>query len=199
MTFFTLNEATTINSEISKLPIAEIKDIIVSGKTVENRKAVVVNDEVIDISSSSYVLKQHEDTFRPIISGLTMSGIHDFKYSLYYTLSRARLNIYVDEVSGVNFGFQCLNSFDRTSSINYGFRAYQKLESIKIVEKTHVLVWGFRKVCSNGMMLKIPLKTSKYLDSVVVTKIRELLSHTNRIIHTGNVTRVNENFKTFNT
>jgi len=190
-----LQPAEQINFALDKLPKGEERDVFITttdengkahGFKSDKYKAILVNNKLIDIPTQRYVLKQHVDAFRPIIEGLVVSGIKDFQFALWHTESRANLNIFVGEAEdGVKFGFKCTNSFDRSLAIHFGAKATQLKKSIEVVEKEHVLVWGYREICANGMIAKIPLKTCKYLDAVEVTKIKELLRESGRIIHIG--------------
>lgn len=192
--FFQLQEAEGINAAIGSLPIAETKPIMVDGVVVPEYVATVVKGKVIDIPSAKYVLTQHEEAFRPVIEGLTVSGVANFKYTLWASNKRANMAVFVGEVDkGVNYGFRVKNSFDRSSSIDYGFNAMQINQKVEVVEREHVLVWTYRQICKNGAIMKVPLKTCKYLDSVTVTKFKELLSVKKNIKHIGEVSqKVNE-------
>lgn len=190
--------AEVINLEIAKLPKAQAFDIYFqptfwSQENVPRRKVVVVNsekykNECVSIMSYSYKLIQHEEAFRPIIEGLTLMGAQNFQFTMWNNARQANLAVYVGEgVDGVKFGFRCKNSFDGSSAINFGYSAYRRIVETQIVEKEHVLVWGMRQVCSNGLIMKVPLKTCKYMDAVQVTRIKELINENSRIKHMGDV------------
>lgn len=180
--------ATEINQAIAELPEAELHRVqdAKTGKMIKNRYVTVVDGKHVDFPSDQYVLKQHSETFRPVVEAITLRGIEDFEFSLWSTLTRATLAVYVGEATdGVNFGFQVTNSVNRSTSIRYSLKAYKQTSRVKMVEKEHVLVWGYRQTCDNGMVVKVPLKSCKYMDAVRVKKIKELLDINTRIIHKG--------------
>jgi hypothetical protein len=183
-----LQPAENVNAAIAALPIATEKKIYDElGNVEENWKRIEVDGVTVDIPSKHYVLKQHEQAFRPVIEGLTVSGVENFEFSLWNTRKRAHLAVFVGELEdGVKFGFKVTNSFDRSLAIHFGAKAYQQQKSVEIVERDHVLVWGIRQVCTNGMTMRIPLKTCKYLDTQEVVKIKDLLKMKGRILHVGN-------------
>lgn len=187
MDFWKLEQAEQINKSIKTLPTAILKPIFdENGEPIEGFKATYVGDEVIDVPTYQYVLKQHEETFRPIITGLTVSGVKKFDFCLWSDKKKAKLAILIGEADDtVKFGFTVANSFDRSSSINYGFKAKKSEQVLEIIQREHVLVWGFRQVCSNGLVIKVPLKTCKYMDTQLVTRVRELLVQKVSIIHKG--------------
>jgi hypothetical protein len=197
MNYWQMRDGLTINAAIKDLPIAESKDVFwLQGNPQDQasmvhdakHKAIVVNGKVVDIPSSRYVLTQHEKAFRPIIEGLTVSGVRDFNYMMWANERRANMAILVGEAEdGVKYGFRVKNSFDRTTTINFSFEANQLQKSVEIVEKEHVLVWGIRQACTNGAIIRVPLKTCKYLDAELVTKVKNLMSQFRAITHIGNV------------
>lgn len=186
---YNLLEGNRVNECIATLPVAtEQKVYTEKNGRIPNRKAILVGNEVVDVVSDRYSIVQHAQAFRPIIEGLTVRGIQNFKFSIWATTTRANMNVFVGKADdGVNFGFKCTNSFNRTSAVNYGFSAKQISQTVEIVEKDHVLVWGMRQVCSNGMVMRVPLKTCKYLDTELVTKVKELLTQRTRLKHVGMV------------
>jgi hypothetical protein len=187
--FLNLQPAEKINDALDKLPVGTEHRLFDSeGVEVEGHKLIRVNGKDIDVPSDMYVMKQHREAFRPIIEGMTLRGESDWKFAMWSNNKRANMGVFVGEATdGVKFGFRVTNSFDRTLAINFGMKAAQKQESVRIVEREHVLVWGYRQVCSNGMIAKIPLKTCKYLDAVTITKFKELLSQEGRILHLAGV------------
>jgi hypothetical protein len=179
-----------INSAIDALPIAVLKPIFdEDGKQISKFMRTEVNGNVIDIPSDKYIVVQHRRAFEPIINGLTVSGVRDFSFCLWGDERRAKLSILTaeadDGAQGIRFGFMIKNSFDRSSCVSYGFKAEKKEESLRIVEKEHVLVWGLRLACMNGQVMRVPLKTCKYLTSELVVKIKNLFSQKSSIVHKG--------------
>jgi hypothetical protein len=187
MNFWKLQPAEEINSAIESLPVASLNPIFdAEGKQIEGFRATKVGDEVIDVPTDKYFLKQHSECFRPIINGLTVSGVSDFKFCAWATNKRAELAILVGDASdGVKFGFKATNSYDRSSSIRYGFTAKKKTSELQIVEREHILAWTYRQVCANGLVIKVPLKTCKYMDTETITKVKTLLTETRSIAHLG--------------
>jgi hypothetical protein len=191
-----VKKSDTISAELQALPKAETYDVFARNMhssegeiiAVPGKKAIVVNGEPVAVMSKRYALVQHEQAFRPIVDGLTMRGISDYQYSMWSDNGRASMAVYVGEAAdGVKFGFKASNSFDGSSAINFGFKAYQRQETLNIVEKEHVLVWTVRQVCMNGALVRVPLKTCKYLDVETTVKIKEYLSESARIRHVGKV------------
>lgn len=188
---FGLSRAELINSAIAEMPVAYEQPLAYgmlpdSKVSITNFKAIVVNGQVVDCPTSRYVLKQHSEAFRPVIEGLTLTGTTDFQFNSWHDSHRAKLNIFVGNLTdGVKYGFQLQNSFDRTTCMSYSMKADRKETTLQIVQKEHVLVWGFRQVCSNGLVIKVPLKSCKYLDAVEVTEIKNLLANNVEIRHIG--------------
>lgn len=183
---YKLKEAELINPSLADLPKAELKPLAVEGADTSAFKATVVKGKVIDCPTSKYRLIQHEQAFRPIIDGLTVSGVKDYAFTLWADEKRASLSIYIGESEdGVRFGFNAKNSFDRSSAVHYGMKSEKVQEEVQIVEREHVLVWGHRKVCENGLVVKVPLKTTKYLDAITVKRVKELFSTSRSIRHMG--------------
>lgn len=189
--FWRTRPANEINMALGELPVAEKVSIVArredGGEVGTGKfKAIIVNGQVIDVPTKHYVLKQHEDVFRPLVEGITVSGLQDWNFMLWADNRRANLVVMVGEATdGVKFGFKATNSFDRSTTIDYGLRALTKNQTVEVVEREHVLVWGYRQVCSNGMVMRVPLKTCKYLDTELVTKVKELLTMNEKIRHYG--------------
>jgi hypothetical protein len=184
---YNLKNAEQINYELSSLPKAVEKNIFVSGKTLPEKKykAIEVDGEVVSIPSDHYNLVQHETAFRPIIEGLTMRGVHDFKFSLFANHKRAWLNVLVGNgYDGVSFGFRAMNSFDRSTAISFGLNSFVKNKTIEIV--------GYRQVCSNGMIVRVPLENAEFVREEEVVKIKSLLNKTMRIRHTSSADKLLE-------
>ena len=195
MNRYNLMELETINESMKNLPVAVEYDVVAFprdreaglGIAVDKKKAIMVNGKCVAVLSKGYKTTQHAEAFHPIREGLALRNVN-YQYSLWSTDRLAKFAVYVGEANdGVKFGFRCINSFDGSSAIHFGFSAHRKIEELKIVEKNHVLVWGYRQTCSNGMIMKIPLKTCKYLDAEKVTRIQTLLGIRSRIVHTGKV------------
>ena len=118
-----------------------------------------------------------------------MAGVHDFKWQLFHNHSWAKLNLFfnkaTDGVSTIDYGFRVTNSVDGASAINYGFKVNDKRKQV-------IDVWGMRQVCSNGMMIRVPLEWhyafvgEDISDKDVRTELRVLLKETARIPHLTN-------------
>jgi hypothetical protein len=188
MNFWVMEPAENINKRIAELPTATEVELIRADtkKVVETRKAIVVNDTIVNTPTEKYVLVQHEGAFRPIVEGLTVSGVKDFTFSLWHTLGRANLNIMIGEAKdGVKYGFKITNSYDGSHAIRFGYEATKRESYVEIVEKEHVTLWGYRQVCSNGLKIKVPLKSVKYLDAVQRERIKVLLGGKKSMKHLG--------------
>ena len=185
--FWKLQPAEEINSAIESLPVASLNPIFdAEGKQIEGFRATKVGDEVIDVPTDKYILRSHETCFRPIINALSVSGVSDFKFCAWATNKRAELAILIGNATdGVRFGFKATNSYDRSSSIRYGFKAEKTTTELQIVQREHVLAWCWRQTCSNGLIVKVPLKTCKYMDTETITRVKTLLSETKSIAHLG--------------
>lgn len=200
--YYEIKDASTLNADIQALPKVEILDVdAVDAKTgnrirAEHFRASVVNGKVIDVPTDEYTHVQHEEAFRPAIEGMAISGVHGFQYCLWNDERRANLSILVGQAAdGVNFGFKMTNSFDRTTTVRYSLDANTQEKHVEIVEKEHVLVWGFRQTCSNGMVIKVPLKVCKYMDAVEVTQFKTLMEKHVEIRHKGEVGRKLKNMQ----
>jgi len=186
--FWELRPAEEINPAIKELPIAKEVALLRNDTKEElaTRKAIVVNDEIVQVCSDKYVLVQHEKAFRPVIDGLTVSNIANFEFMIWNTLGKANLSIMVgNSEDGVKYGFRVINSVDGSQAIRFGYNATRRDSYVEMVDKEEVIVWGYRQVCDNGMKIRIPLKTLKYVDAEVRTKITELLEGKERMKHLG--------------
>lgn len=185
--FWSMNSAERINHDLQRLPIAKRFSLFARGENrdvaSERFTAVVVGNEIVACPTKTYKLVQHEKAFRPIVEGLTLAGVKDFKYSLYWNNKKANLNIYTDTASdavqGIQFGFRVWNSVDGRGAITYGFRIAQRQKFFELV--------GYRLACSNGMVVRVPLEEAEFTKVEERVKVEELLNKTQKIIHTGDV------------
>jgi hypothetical protein len=124
---------------------------------------------VVGVPTTKYHLVQHEKAFRPLIEGLTQAGIKDFKFVTWASHSRAELQIYVGKpgFDSVQLGFKCSNSFDRSTTIQYGIKMSQVDSYIEIV--------GYRQVCSNGMIVRVPIANAEFVRPELVVKLKKML------------------------
>jgi hypothetical protein len=184
---YELKSGEQINLALSQLPLAIEKAVFVPDhKNLEtgrwklrrekDYKAIEVDGEIVSIPSKHYHLVQHEQAFRPIIEGLTLRGVENFKFSLFANHRRAWLNVFVGNgYDSVNFGFRALNSFDRSTAITFGLSSFIKNKTIELV--------GYRQVCSNGMIVRVPLNNAEFVREEEVTKITQLLNKRMKIRH----------------
>lgn len=203
MDFWQKHSAESIKEELAALPKAELRTLYAetedtmaygakdtelvnaAGLKKLTDKAVFVEGEHIANVSKGYELVQHETAFAPIVDNLEAQGTNKFKFTVWANHRRAFLGVLVGEAKdSVQFGFRCTNSVDGSGSINYGLKASRVQTVIDIVEKEHVTVWGIRQVCNNGCIIKIPLKSIKYLDAVTSRKVQELAKELRSIRHT---------------
>ena len=189
--WWVMSEADRINYDIQRLPIAQrfavqaVQPEVENPRTIKSEKftAVVVSNEVVACPTKTYKLVQHHKAFRPIVEGLTLAGVRDFKYTLYWNNKKANLNIYTgtasDALQGIQFGFRVWNSVDGRGAITYGFRIAQQQKYFELV--------GYRLACKNGMVVRVPLEEAEFTKVEERLKVEELLNKTKKIIHTGDV------------
>lgn len=188
----TLVQAEQVNEELEKLPRAEEVGVAWANVKadayvpIRDRKGILVKSDrhpdgvIIDVPTDEYVLVQHKDALRPVIDALTVTGNHDFRFSFYSTDERAWMNVYVGEgYDTVRYGFSVINSYDRSSSLKYGFEGFRKTKIIEIV--------GYRQVCSNGMKIRVPIDNAEFVKPEEREEIETLLVRSLRIRHTGDV------------
>jgi len=183
---YNMQNAATINAAIQSLPVAEEVELFDSnGAKISNYKALRVTHNnkttVVNCPTSRYKAVQHAQAFRPIIEGLTVAGVKDFKYIIAADEKRAMMQIYTGQrgIDGVSLGFKVENSFDGRKALAYGFESFFKRSFIEIV--------GYRQVCSNGMKIRVPLNEAEIIKPELVTKIKTLLSEHKKLVHTSNV------------
>jgi len=201
--FWNKHSAAHITAVVEQLPKAELRAIYAEqpGESViyktENDsvnasdltpltdKAVFVNSEHVATVSKDYRLVQHAEAFKPIIEALAVKGVDKFEFTAWANNRKAYLGVLVAEAADtIEYGFRCTNSVDGSHSISYGLSAQHVDTFADIVEKEHVTVWGIRKVCSNGCIIKVPLKSVKYLDVETHRQITDLMTQFRNIRHT---------------
>lgn len=184
---YKLKTASEINYALASLPKAIEKPVFTGIKnnlketwTMRKQnhfKAIEVEGKTVAIPSNHYQLVQHEEAFRPIIEGLTLRGVEDFKFSLFANHKKAWLNIFVSEgTDSIRYGFRAQNSFDRTTSINVGIRSY-------FLKNRVVEIVGYRQVCSNGMVVRVNLDEAEFVREEERGEILELLKKQVKIKH----------------
>jgi hypothetical protein len=189
--------ATELNSAIATLPVAVEKDVFVERDGIaqkeSNFKAIVVGREVVNIPSKRYTIVQHKDAFKPIVEGLTIAGDEQqrehFRFSMWHSSRKAWLNLFVGDVvekgfGKIEYGFRVLNSFDGTTAVKYNLISKHKGE-----DTTYVALVGYRQLCSNGMVIKVPITEADTVKEEMITlqgKIQQLANFDLSIMHTSN-------------
>jgi hypothetical protein len=142
-------------------------------------KAIVRKDtgSIVAVPTGKYTLVQHEEAFMPIVEALNSLG-QPFKIAAIHSNTNAWLNILTTETDdGVSVGFQAMNSVDGSTSLQYGFANFKATRYIELV--------GYRQVCSNGMVVRVPIDNADFVRLEEREKIEVLLRQSIRIIHTG--------------
>lgn len=192
-----LRNAEEFNSTMAQLPVAEEYLLFATDKEFDNRiqdnnrKAIIVNNKLIDTPSKYYKVVQHSEAFRPIVEGLTLTGSSDFKFSVFYNNKIAELNLFTtsitDGMSDIFLGFKVKNSFNRSTKVSYGMTLSSGHQYIEIV--------GYRKVCSNGMMMRVPLEQAEIIQPELRQKIESLIQKGFAFKHSAGVYEKIENIQ----
>jgi hypothetical protein len=187
--------ADEIRQALEALPTAELCPIIAARGDNQDQftrltdKAVFCMDQHVGTVSQHYKLVQSKDAFSPIIEGLTLSGVTDYRFNIFATPAKAWLGITVGEAAdGVRFGFRASTAHDGGHAISFGMRSIRVQHSAVIVEREHVTVWGYRLSCQNGSIMRVPLMSEKYFTVEERVKVQELFSKRMSIVHSGNTT-----------
>lgn len=183
-----LVQAEQINQELDKLPVAQEVAVAWANQpadafeVIQNRKGILVNGEIVSITSKGYSLVQHKDALRPVINGLTVTGSSDFRFSFFADNHRAFMDVFVGEgYDTVRYGFSVVNSYDRSTSLRYGFQGFRKTKIIEMI--------GYRQVCSNGMRVRVPLDQAEFVRPEERIQIESLLTKSLSIRHSGDVVK----------
>lgn len=180
---------------IDEIPQAHMNEIVMASvnekPAISNPKkiqAVIVNDRIVSTVSRHYQLVQHKEAFDPVFKGLQAVG-SDYEFALMQTDTKAYLRLFVDEIPDngdkIRLGFEVRNSIDGKTAISYNLISQKIKQFSEWVQKEVVDVWGFRLVCSNGMKIRVPLKSHFILEEKKRVKIVTLLSMASRIVHMG--------------
>ena len=177
MNRYQIRPAEQINEALNSLPKAVEHLLFAAGgpilTEVDGWKGIEVthNDKSkwVQVPTSKYHLVQHEQAFRPIVEGLTQAGVKDFQFVMAADHKKAEMQIYTGQIGfdTVQLGFRCVNSFDRTTTIQYGLSMNHIDSYIEIV--------GYRQVCSNGMVVRVPLTEASIIKPELVVKLKEKL------------------------
>lgn len=177
---WSIKPAEQINLAISQLPIAELveimpKEYIGEAKLMQRFKGVRVRDskgniDYVQVAGKDYKIVQHGEAFRPIIEGITVAGGKDFKFSLNNNYKEADLRIYSGGFGydTVAIGWRITNSFCGHKTLKYGVDVNRQDQYIELV--------GYRKACSNGMLVKVPLNDAEIIQPELVTEIRQKIA-----------------------
>jgi hypothetical protein len=166
---------------LDSLPVASLQEIEVADAGNSNHYQAVINEkikDVVGVVSGKYQLVQHKEAFQPIVEALNSIGA-SYRMNIGYTQRKAWMSIVTNSeaTDGVSIGFQALNSIDGTTAIRYGFANFKQTRWVELV--------GYRQVCSNGMVVRVPLDNAEFVKLEEREKIEVLLRETARIIHMG--------------
>ncbi|CAL7960870.1 hypothetical protein GAMM_190003 [Gammaproteobacteria bacterium] len=137
--------------------------------------------DYVQVSGKDYKIVQHEQAFRPLIDALTISGVQNFKFSLNSSFQKAELRVFTvgEGYDSVQIGFNVVNSFHGHETLNYGITMDRTKQYIELV--------GYRQVCSNGMVIRVPLSNAQFVKPELRREIETLLSHQWQFKHTETV------------
>ena len=188
-------ESSEINKALEAIPKAElwqikaVKPVEDALEFVDTKRflAVVVDKKIVSTVTPKYVLVQSADAFRPVVEGVTLAGVQDFKFSLLALETKAYLNLLVTDADGIKIGFRVSNSIDGKSALRYGFDMERRVKENVLIQDHIVTVWGVRQICANGMKIRVPLAWKEVVREVERIKILELFSESTRLEHIGNV------------
>jgi hypothetical protein len=175
-----LSQSEKAQDLIEGLPKAQLVPVEMEG--VENPSdyhASVVEGSIVGMVTKKYVLVQHSEAFMPIIKALDNAG-EEYSVSVWSKNARAGLRVITGKEAedGVKLGFQILNSVDGTTAINYMFRISRQINS-------HMEIVGYRKVCSNGMVIRVPLEEAEFVREELRAEIKTLMKRAMKIAHVG--------------
>ena len=187
-------EGRSLSLALEQLPTAELYDLYaLPPNTTENPmritdKAIWCMNNHVGTVSPHYKLVQHRDAFMPILMALDNAGMMNYQFSTWAVPSQAFLAVTVLETNGIRIGFRARSRIDGGHAISFGFKAVRTKVERQLIEKHYVTVWGVRQVCTNGMMMKIPLDSIKYFTSEQRRNVEILESEQRRIAHIGDTT-----------
>jgi len=140
---------------------------------------IAVENELVGVVSPRYMLVQHKQAFEPIVKGLDNFNI-EYKWNLFTHKGKAWLSVIVDNAEAadsVRIGFRAMNSVDGSTAIKYSFAMERVHRYVELV--------GYRQVCDNGMIIRVPLDKADIIRPELQEQVKELLSKHAKIIHTG--------------
>lgn len=169
----------TLKDKLNGLSTATEKPVVVvdrleNGDLVPNEAKnykAIVNDrsgEIAAVVSKGYKLIQHKDAFGAVIDSLVaVNPDARVRATLCEYGSKAWMSVVFrdfvadDGAEGIELGFNVKNSFDKTSSLQYG--GNQSNVGIKVdqhYEPGRLEFFGRRLACNNGMIVPIVIKAS---------------------------------------
>lgn len=188
-------EKSPLQEAVDSIPIATKHELAVLNKDEDATQinlgvrtdgfiGISVEGELVGVVSPRYCLVQHKEAFAPIVKGLDNISV-PYEWNLFTHKGKAWLSVLVDDKEirdTVKIGFRALNSVDGTTAIRYSFvmeRATQR----------HIELVGYRQVCSNGMVIRVPLDDAEIIKPELREKVVKLLEQHAKIIHTGDRAR----------
>lgn len=190
MNRYSMQEASQINGAIAALPTAHSFPVNVGSLNTpaDGYQAIVSVDRdtkkatIVNIAKSRYHIVQHEAAFRPIVEGLTMANVNDYKFILTNQPESAHLQIFTGQkanvagTEGISLGVNTLNTFDGTKPVTYSISLFSDKTTIELV--------GYRQVCSNGMKIRVPLDQAEIIKEEEVRGLHAIWDKSARILHT---------------
>jgi hypothetical protein len=151
-----------------------------SYKAIESNDPFSGKGSIVAITSDGYEIVQHSQAFRPILEALTVKYGDKYLWDGHVNARRCSMRFFVipQGFDGVALGFSVTNSFDRSTSLSYGFEMSNMSDS-------YIELVGYRQVCSNGMKIRVPLDQAEFVRKELRVRIESILSQVKRIIHTS--------------
>jgi hypothetical protein len=180
-----------LRTELDKLSNADKRVIFLEdGSQVSEFKAIYnTTKKVVEtIASNNYALIQHKDAFTAIVDALealgktkVRAGICEYKGRAWLTITFPEITV-DDGSEGIEMGIRMVNSYRANSAL--------KIESGRDETSRYIGFFGYRKVCSNGMTVRIPLREvdeerGDFVKAEEVVETRNIDSVATRIIHMG--------------
>ncbi len=163
--FFNTKETTFADfiEQVNSLPVAQTCPVFYDyenkHKEFEEKKAIVdaKTGEVFHFASDHYAVIQHRDAFNQILTAMNLNPKEKVKGNVTSWRGRARMSVTFPELlvddgkQGIELGFRASNSYCGDQAFRF-FGARTAFKATRVIE-----FFGLRKVCSNGMMVRIPL------------------------------------------
>jgi len=153
------------------------KPTLMTEVDTHNFHAIVSENQVVGMVSPKYLLVQHREAFEPIQKGLDAMNI-PYDFNLFTYRGKSWLSVLVaNTIDSVKIGFKAMNSVDGTTALKYSFRVSKSESWIELV--------GYRQVCENGMVIRVPLDRAEFTKLEVMERVKTLLEENQRIVHMG--------------